>query len=127
MPAELAPLVLAQVSHLYHRRPVLVAADLRMLQGPESGIVGLPEWLHWSGGDSAAVFDLDDPRQRPAMYTAVLREAGTPEDLQEWLNAGLLVELWPRLVLPKTVREAWEEQHPVLLEARASRRLRPAS
>jgi hypothetical protein len=126
-PAEPPVLALAPVSRLYQRRPVLVASDLAMLRGPSSGRVTLPLSLHWSGDDQAAVFDLDDPRQRPALYTAVLREAGEPGDLQAWLNAGLLVDLWPRLVLPKAVRDAWEEQHPVLFEAGAGRRLRHAS
>jgi hypothetical protein len=126
-PAEPPPLVLAPVSHLYRRRPVLVASDLRMLRGPVGGTVTLPLSLHWSGDDNAAVFDLDDPRQRPSLYTTVLREAGEPGDLQAWLNAGLLVDLWPRLVLPRAVRAAWEEQHPVLLAAGTGRRLRPAS
>jgi hypothetical protein len=125
--AEQAPLVLAPVLHLYRRRPVLVAEDLGMLRGPASGVVTLPVSLHWSGDEDAAVFDLSDPRQRPGLYTAVLREAGSAEDLQTWINAGLLVELWPRLVLPRTVRAAWEEQHPVLLAAGAGRRLRAAS
>jgi hypothetical protein len=125
--AEPPPLALAPVPHLYQRRPVLVVSDLRMLRGPASGTVTLPVSLHWSGDASAAGFDLDDPRQRPALYTTVLREAGEPGDLQTWLNAGLLVDLWPRLVLPRTVRAAWEEQHPVLFEAGSGRRLRPAS
>lgn len=126
-PAAPEPLVLAPVAHLYQRRPVLVASDLRMLRGPASGRVELPVSLHWSGDDSAAVFNLDDPRQRPGLYTTVLREAGEPADLQTWLNASLLVDLWPRLVLPRSVRAAWEEQHPVLSEAGAARRLRQAS
>lgn len=126
-PAEPPPLVLAPVSYLYQRRPVLVASDLRMLRGPASGSVTLPLSLHWSGDDNAAIFDLDDPRQRPSLYTTVLREAGEPGDLQAWLNADLLVDLWPRLVLPRAVRAAWEEQHPVLFEADTGRRLRPAS
>jgi hypothetical protein len=126
-PVEPPPLVLAPVSHLYQRRPVLVASDLQMLRGPASGTVMLPLSLHWSGDDDAAVFDLSDPRQRPALYTTVLREAGEPGDLQTWLNADLLVDLWPRLVLPTAVRAAWEEQHPVLFEAGIGRRLRHAS
>jgi hypothetical protein len=97
-----------------------------MLHGPASGIVTLPLSLHWSGDENAAVFDLGDARQRPALYTAVLREAAEPGDLQRWLNADLLVELWPRLVLPRAVRAAWEEQHPALA-ASTGRRLRPAS
>jgi hypothetical protein len=125
-PAESLPLALAPVSRLYNGRPVLVASDLGMLRGPASGTVTLPDHLQWSG-DTAAVFDLGDPSQQPALYTTVLREAGEPGDLQAWLNPGLLVELWPRLVLPRSVRAAWEEQHRVLAEAAAARRLARAS
>lgn len=127
VPADPAPLLLAPVSYLYQRRPVLVASDLQMLRGPGAGRVELPVSLHWSGDDCAAVFNLDDPRQRPALYTTVLREAGDPADLQAWLNADLLIDLWPRLVLPRAVRAAWEEQHEVLSAAGAARRLRQAS
>jgi hypothetical protein len=111
VPAAAPPLALAPVSRLYNQRPVLVASHLAMLQGPGSGTVTLPVSLQWSGDGTATV----------------LREAGEPGDLQAWLNAGLLVELWPRLVLPRSVRAAWEEQHPVLSEAGAARRLARAS
>ncbi|MGH3195730.1 MAG: hypothetical protein ACRDOH_32960 [Streptosporangiaceae bacterium] len=117
----------AGVSHRYLGRPVLVASDLRMLRGPASGVVTLPLSLHWSGDDNAARFDLDDHRQRPSLYATVLREAREPGDLETWLNGDLLVEVWPRLVLPSAVRAAWEEQHRVLFDAGAGRRLRPAS
>lgn len=106
---------------------MLVASDLRMLRGPATGTVTLPLSLHWSGDDTAARFNLDDPRQRPALYTTVLREAGEPADLETWLNGDLLAELWPQLVLPRAVRQAWEDQHQVLANARTGRRLRPAS
>jgi hypothetical protein len=126
-PVEPPPVVLASPSHFYQRRQVLVAEDLRMLRGPVTGTITLPELLHWSGDENAARFDLDDPRQRPALYVTVLREAQAPSELGDWLNSDWLIELWPRLVLPKPVRAAWEQQHPVLREARMSRELRAAS
>ena len=43
----------------------------------------------------------------------VLREAGRPEDLG-YLDGGTLTALWPELYLPRGVRQAWEDQHPVL-------------
>jgi hypothetical protein len=127
MPTEQPVVSLATVAHRYMGRPVLVPADLAALRGPETGIVILPLSLHWSGDETAARFDLDDPRQRPSLYATVIREAAEPGDLGEWLNGGLLVGLWPRLVLPRTVRAAWEDQHPVLLAARSARALRAAS
>ena len=36
-----------------------------------------------------------------------------PADLG-YLNGARLVTLWPDLHLPRAVREAWEERHPVL-------------
>lgn len=124
---EQLPLALAPVRYRYLGRPVLVAADLRMLRGPVSGTVRLPELLHWSGDENAATFNLDDPRQRPAMYVAVLREAREAAELGQWLNGDWLAELWPRLVLPPPVRAAWEQQHAVLRRAHTSRELRSAS
>jgi len=104
-----------------------VASDLKMLRGQVSGEIRLPELLMWSGDENAARFDLDVPEQRPALYVTVLREAHAASELGEWLNGELLVELWPQLVLPRPVREAWEEQHQVLSDLGASLRLRHAS
>jgi hypothetical protein len=114
--AQSAGPALAPVTHQYLHRPVLVASDLRMLQGPVTGVVTLPVTLHWSGDENAARFDLDDARQRLPLYVTVLREARQAADLGNWLDGYLLVALWPRLVnrLPKTVRQAWEQQHAVL-------------
>lgn len=117
---------LAPPTHFYQRRPVLVALDLRMLHGPVAGEVRLPELLRWSGDENAALFNLDVPEQRPALYVAVLREAHAGGELGEWLNADWLLDLWPRLVLPPPVRAAWEQQHAVLREARTAYQLRAA-
>jgi DNA invertase Pin-like site-specific DNA recombinase len=92
-------------------RGALVIDDLSDLHGPVSGTVELPIWLFWYP-DRA--FNLDEPGILPWMYQIVLREAGRPEDLASYLNAGLLTRLWPELHLPKGVRQAWEERHPSL-------------
>ena len=113
-----APVVtLAPPARMYQHRPVLVAADLGELRAPVTGTVTLPVSLHWSGTPAAAAYDLSDPRQRPALYRTVLREARDPSDLGDWLNGDLLAELWPGLVLPAPVRAAWEQQHPRTLGA----------
>ena len=39
------------------------------------------------------------------------------EDLAAYLNGDTLIALWPDLYLPEGVRQAWEEQHPVLRAA----------
>ena len=39
------------------------------------------------------------------------------QDLTTYLDAGTLIELRPELYLPRGVRQAWEELHPVLRAA----------
>jgi hypothetical protein len=100
----------------YQSRPgrgVLVAASLTDLKGPTHGIVELPIWLFWYP-DRA--FDLDQPGMLPWVYQIVLREASSTEDLA-YLNGDLLTGLWPDLYLPKGIRQAWEDQHPKLLNS----------
>jgi hypothetical protein len=48
------------------------------------------------------------------LYQTVLREAGRPEDLAAYLDGDTLIALWPELFLPRGVRQAWEDEHPVL-------------
>jgi len=92
-------------------RAALVAGDLDELRGPVSGVAELPIWLFWCPDRT---FDLDDPGMLRWMYQNVLREAVRTEDLTAYLNGGKLVEVWPDLVLPRGVRQAWEDRHPVL-------------
>lgn len=100
---------------LYLRRPVLVAVSLADLRGAASGVVELPLHLFWSGRDSRdSWFSLDEGPGRRVVYRTVLREARSPDDLATFLNGDVLTVLWADIVLPKVVRMAWEEQHPVL-------------
>src|SRR5215468_2511458 len=96
-------------------RPALVVPDLADLRGPAAGTVELPLWLFWSQPNHT--FDIDDPEMRQWMYEIVLREAGSLEDLTTYLDRDTLIALWPRLYLPKGVRQAWEDEHPVLRSA----------
>lgn len=99
----------------YQARPgrrVLVALDLADLRGPVTGTVELPLRLFWSGTERT--FDLSDPGTRQWVYETVLQNASQPDDLAAFLDAATLVALWPRLFLPKGVRRAWEDEHPVL-------------
>jgi hypothetical protein len=105
----------------YQARPgrrVLVALDLADLRGPVTGPVELPLRLFWSG--PSRTFDLGDPGTRQWVYETVLQQASRPEDLTGFLDGAALVEQWPRLFLPRGVRRAWEEQHPVLRAASAA-------
>jgi hypothetical protein len=99
-------------------RRALVVSDLGSLRGPQHGTVELPLWLYWSGPSPA--FDLDHPALRRWLYEIVLREASSPEDLANYLDRDTLIALWPELYLHKSVRLAWEEQHPVLRTAAAA-------
>jgi hypothetical protein len=97
-------------------RAVLVAADLASLRGPTAGTVELPLRLFWCADRT---FDLDDPGMLRWMYENVLREAISAQELTSYLHGDTLVAVWPDLVLPKGVRRAWEDRHPVLRAAAA--------
>jgi hypothetical protein len=105
----------------YQARPgrcAVVAANLGELRGPTEGTVELPLWLFWSA--PGHTFDLGEPDMRRWLYQTVLREAGRPEDLTTYLDGDTLIALWPDLYLPKGVRQAWEDKHPVLQGAAAA-------
>jgi len=102
----------------YQSRPgrtPLVVAGLAELQGPTQGTVELPLRLFWSAPDRR--FDLADPDMLRSMYEKVLRDAIRMEDLTRFLNGGTLLAVWRDLFLPRDVRRAWEDRHPVLRRA----------
>jgi hypothetical protein len=104
----------------YEARPgrgVLVADSLSVLHGPAAGTIELPLWLFWQQERS---FDLDNPVMLRWMYEIVLREASQAADLTDHLDGDTLVAVWPQLVLPRGVRRAWEDHHPVLRQAAAA-------
>jgi hypothetical protein len=96
-------------------RGAIVAARLTDLHGPTQGTVELPLRLFWSLPDHT--FDLGDRDMRLWLYQTVLREASRPEDLTAFLDGDTLIALWPDLYLPKGVRQAWEDAHPILRAA----------
>jgi hypothetical protein len=99
------------------RRPYVVADALAALNGPTQGVVALPRHLDWSGH---AEYDLSRPGRLASMYKVVLTEASTVDDLNTWLNADLLLRLWPTLWLPLQLRQRWEEAFPELAATRVS-------
>ncbi|WP_405098425.1 hypothetical protein [Micromonospora sp. NBC_01412] len=99
------------------RKPYVLADALAALNGPTRGVVALPRHLDWSGH---AEYDLSRPRRLASMYKVVLTEASTVDDLNNWLNADLLLRLWPTLWLPPQLRQRWEEAFPELAAARTS-------
>ena len=99
-------------------RAACVISDLDDLHGPAEGVVMLPLRLYWSGPQPS--YSLDDPWGRQRIYEIVLRESMTAEELAAHLRKDYLIEVWQRLFLPKGVRRAWEERHPVLAAARTA-------
>lgn len=67
--------------------------------------VRLPLHLNWSEPDRG--YDLSDRRQRARVYEIVLRE-GTAQDISDYVDGVLLVDLWPDLVVPAQLRRAWQ-------------------
>ncbi|PBC76774.1 hypothetical protein BX265_1495 [Streptomyces sp. TLI_235] len=111
------------VSPMESRRAQLAArlpSALDDLAGPVTGEVELPLHLAWSG---LRRFDLGRPRLRMGLYRIVLTE-GMQEDLVQFLNARVLVELWPvlRTLVGPAVRQVWESafRELVLAAARSS-------
>lgn len=64
----------------------------------------LPLHIAWSTPDRAA--NLADRHERARAYEQVLVE-GTAADIARMVDGALLVDLWPDLVLPRAVRDAW--------------------
>lgn len=66
--------------------------------------VRLPLTLNWSQPDR--VFSLADRNDRARVYEIVLSE-GRPDDVLQYIDGVLLVDLWPDLILLRSVRAAW--------------------
>jgi transcriptional regulator with XRE-family HTH domain len=66
--------------------------------------VRLPLHLNWSAPEK--LFKLAERPDRARLYEIVLREGG-PNDLLEYIDGALLVDIWSELVLPRAVRAAW--------------------
>lgn len=112
----LVPKVEFVVGGVDRGRPVMVPTALpRLGRGYAFGVVELPLHLNWS--ERGRRFDLRDRRQRARVYELVLRE-GAPADVMTYVDGALLVDLWDELVLPATVRAAWQ---PVVAGEGASR------
>jgi hypothetical protein len=100
-------------------RPIVVPLSLDELHGPSSGLVVPPRRLWWSGEEDA-VFDLDNRARAAELYEAIFDAARTYRDIADYLDAGLLIELWSDLGLRRATRQAWEAAHPVLAASTAS-------
>lgn len=86
-------------------RPVSVPNRLPRLPIERAlAVVELPLRLNWSR--PGRVFRLSDRGDRARVYETVLRE-GAPQDVRDYVDGALLVDLWGELVLPRDVRAAW--------------------
>lgn len=101
-----------------HTRPAYVVDDLADLHGPTGGTVTLPIHIDWT---PSSTYDLSDPTRVRGMYSVVLREASSEDEVAEWIDRDLLVEHWTRIGMPVFVRKAWETAHPELRAAGACR------
>jgi hypothetical protein len=91
------------------RIPYAVPDSLDQLTGPRSGRVELP--VRWSPKTG---YDLGDPDDRIQLYTTVISEAATVDDLARFLDQDLLIELWPQLRLPRYCVRRWHTAFPRL-------------
>ena len=77
----------------------------------------MPHHLDWSGSPT---YDLGRPARLASLYKTVLNEASTVADLHRWLNADVLIRVWPTLWLPPRLRRMWERKFPELGASRVS-------
>lgn len=102
--------------HYADVRPYEVIDDLSRLAGPATGTVVLPHHLKWLPTSEQRCVRLDTERRRIAYLSEVLQEAQADEDLITYVNADLLIKLWPKLILAERCRQLWEEAHPRLAQ-----------
>lgn len=81
------------------------------LEGLASGVVELPRYLYWGPGKNFDLSDWDDVQR---MYQPVVR-IGSAADQIEWLNRDILVNSWPKFVLPARCKALWESRFPELV------------
>lgn len=92
-------------------KPYAVPETLDDLKGPPSGVVDLPHSVLWAPGGGRV--DLDAEGGAGLVYRAVLAE-GTVADQVAVVNRDRLTTMWPELLLPRRVRELWEDRFPEL-------------
>ena len=99
--------VTEQRRYAEHRPYPEPPARLADLTGPTAGVVELPITIDW--GPKRA-YDLGRDADRRVVYEMVLQEAADAEEVARYVNGAVLVQVWPRLWLPRRVRQRWEER-----------------
>ena len=59
-------------------------------------------WFH-----GVRSFDLRRRPQRKRLYELLMRR-GQPQELIDWIDGALLVDLWDELTIPQAIRKAWQ-------------------
>lgn len=95
-------------------RPYVTPASLDELTGPTGGPITLPGHIDWG---PRRTYDLDNFADVRLLYMRVIRESASAEDLRHFLNARILRQVWPHLVLPPRTRALWEGRFPELVRA----------
>lgn len=90
--------------------PYSTPTSLNALRGPAVGTLEMPITVHWG---SKHVYDLSDPDDRVFAYQQIVRE-GTATDQEALLDARLLRQVWPELMLPERCQHLWESRFPEL-------------
>lgn len=90
--------------------PYETPSSLEALHGPAGGVLILPRTVYWGPDPSA---DLDTSSGRLKAYRNLIRE-GTSDVQEALLNADLLRQVWPDVILPQRCRALWESRFPDL-------------
>lgn len=86
-------------------RPFWVPDRLWRARLPECfATISMPDPSRFRG---IARFDLRSRPSRRRIYEKLLRR-GLPDELIDWVDGALLVDLWGDLKLPTAIREAWQ-------------------
>ncbi len=97
-----------------HRPYPDAPARLADLNGPITGTLTLPVTIDWG---PKRVYDMSKDNDRRVVYELVLQEASSAEEVSRYVNGSILVQVWPRLFLPRRVRSRWEGRFPDLVGA----------
>lgn len=89
-------------------------ARLADLKGPTAGLIELPITIDWG---PKRLYDMAADADRRIVYEVVLQEAADAEEVGLYVNGAILVEVWPRLRLPRRVGQRWEDRFPQLVHA----------
>jgi len=99
----LEPLITFRQVAGYRGRTITVPSQLPQRPVPE--MVTLPSRVLWSG--KRRMFDLSNRDDRAIAYEAIMTN-GEAQDILDFINADLLVEIFDQMYLPPATRKAWQ-------------------